>query len=105
MSNDKQQKVLASIWCRGPGVPWSTLSGLERIAIVFRKNADDQRQSILENMSLNFGECGIQLVELDMSDPDDIWPDLCPVCKTDMNWDIEGFWKTYPQYKSEFEED
>lgn len=103
--SEQDQKVMASIWCRGPGVPWSTLDGVERLAIVFRKNADDTRSSILENEALKFGECGLQLVQLDMSDVDDIWPDVCSICKTDMNWDMDGFYKTYPQYKGPDVED
>jgi len=89
-----------SIWCRGPAVRWSTLAGIERLAIVFRKNPDDPNPVLLESIANNFGECGLQLVELDLSDLDDIWPDVCPVCGTDGNWDMEGFYKTYPQYKS-----
>lgn len=97
--SEQDEKVMASIWCRGPGIPWSTLAPEERISIIFRKNADDKRPSIFENVALKFGECGLQLVELDMSELDDIWPDVCPVCKTDMNWDMQGFYKTYPHYK------
>lgn len=89
-----------SIWCRGPAVPWSSLTGVERLAIAFRKEPQDPNPALLESISTVFGECGIQLVELDMSDPDDIWPSFCPVCGTDVNWDITGFWKNYPQYKN-----
>lgn len=102
MSNNK--KVMASLWCRGPAVPWTQLTGTERLAVAFRKEADDSRTALLEDLASNFGECGIQYVELDMSNPDDIYPMNCPICKTDMNWDIQGFFKTYPQYKSEFDE-
>ena len=89
-----------SIWCRGPGVPWSTLTGPERISIVFRKSAEEEGRGLLESLALKFGECGLQLVKLDLSDLDDIWPDECSVCGSDTNWDMEGFYKTYPQYKS-----
>lgn len=97
--SDKQEKVMASIWCRGPGVPWSTLLPEERMSIIFRKEPDDNRQAIFQSLASAFGECGLQLIELDMSEPDDIWPDKCPVCKTDNNWDMQGFYKTYPHYK------
>lgn len=97
--SDKQEKVMASIWCRGPGVLWSTLDSMERMSILFRKSAEDPRPGLLEKIAVSFGECGLQLVELDMSEPDDIWPDVCPICKTDTNWDMQGFYKTYPHYK------
>ena len=99
LMSDKKEKVMASIWCRGPAVVWSTLTSMERMSILFRKSAEDTRPGLLEGISSNFGECGLQLVELDMSEPDDIWPDKCPICKTDNNWDMQGFYKTYPQYK------
>ena len=99
LMSDKKEKVMASIWCRGPKVPWSTLTGHERLSIVFRKSAEEEGRSLLESLALNVGECGLQFVELDMSEPDDIWPDNCPICKTDVNWDMQGFYKTYPQYK------
>ena len=100
LMSDKQEKVMASIWCRGPGVPWSTLTGHERLSIVFRKSAEEEGRGLLESLALNFGECGLQLVELDMSNPDDIYPTECSICKTDMNWDMQGFYKMYPQYKN-----
>lgn len=96
--SDKQEKVMVSIWCRGPAVPWSTLKGEERLAIVFRKSAEETRPAIFENLALKFGECGLQLVELDMSDPDDIYPSDCPICEADTCWDMQGFYKMYPQY-------
>ena len=98
--SDKQEKVMISIWCRGPGVPWSTLTGEERLSIVFRKSAEENRYAIFEDLAARFGECGLQLVELDMHDLDDIYPTECSICKTDMNWDMDGFYKMYPQYKS-----
>jgi hypothetical protein len=97
MSN-KQEKVMVSMWCRGPAVPWLTLTGEERLAITFRKSAEENRFAIFENLSLKFGECGLQLVELDMHDLDDIYPNECSICKTDMCWDMDGFYKMYPQY-------
>lgn len=98
--SEQDEKVMASIWCRGPGVFWSTLTPMERMSILFRKSPEEEGVSLLAELSLSFGECGIQLVELDMSEPDDIWPDKCPICKTDTNWDMDGFYKTYPHYKS-----
>jgi hypothetical protein len=68
--------------------------------VVFRKSAEENRFAIFENLSLKFGECGLQLVELDMHDPDDIYPNECSICKTDMCWDMDGFYKMYPQYKN-----
>jgi hypothetical protein len=96
--SEQDEKVMISIWCRGPGVPWSTLKGEERLAIVFRKSAEETRPAIFEDLAAKFGECGIQLVELDMHDLDDIYPTSCSICKTDMNWDMDGFYKMYPQY-------
>ena len=69
------------------------------MSILFRKSPEETGPGLLEDVSLKFGECGLQLVELDMSEPDDIWPDKCPICKTDNNWDMQGFYKTYPHYK------
>jgi hypothetical protein len=98
MSN-KQEKLMVSMWCRGPAVPWSSLTGEERLSIVFRKSAEDTRPAIFENLALKFGECGLQLVELDLQDLDDIYPTFCSICKTDMCWDMDAFYKMYPQYK------
>lgn len=100
LMSEKQEKVMVSMWCRGPGVPWKTLTGEERLAIVFRKSAEESRPAIFENLALKFGECGLQLVELDMHNLDDIYPNNCSICKTDMNWDMQGFYKMYPQYKN-----
>jgi hypothetical protein len=97
--SEKREKVMVSMWCRGPGVPWKSLTGEERLSVVFRKSAEENRFAIFENLSLKFGECGLQLVELDMHDPDDIYPNECSICKTDMCWDMDGFYKMYPQYK------
>ena len=72
---------------------------MERMSILFRKSPEETGPGLLEDVSRKFGECGLQLVELDMSEPDDIWPDVCPICKTDTNWDMQGFYKTYPHYK------
>lgn len=94
------EKVMASIWCRGPGVPNKILTPVQRLGVLFRKNADEPGNALFASAIPHLGECGIQLVELDMSEPDDIWPNLCPVCKTDNFWDMDGFYKTYPQYKS-----
>lgn len=96
--SEQDEKVMVSIWCRGPAVPWSTLTGEERLSIVFRKSAEDTRPAIFENLALKFGECGIQLVELDLHDLDDIYPTSCSICKTDMCWDMDAFYKMYPQY-------
>jgi hypothetical protein len=98
LMSEKQEKVMVSMWCRGPGVPWKSLTGEERLSIVFRKSAEENRFAIFENLSLKFGECGLQLVELDMHDLDDIYPNECSICKTDMCWDMDGFYKMYPQY-------
>lgn len=102
--SDNKEKVMVSVWCRGPGVPWSSLTKLERLAVLFRNEPDDSQPSVLQSLTLDFTECGLQLVELDISNPDDIYPYECPVCKTDTNWDIKGFFKTYPQYESKVEE-
>jgi hypothetical protein len=32
--------------------------------------------------------CGESTVIIDTSTPNDFWPEYCPKCKTDMNWDI-----------------
>lgn len=93
------EKVMVSMWCRGPAVPWKELTGEERLAITFRKSPEENRYAIFENLAAGFGECGLQLVKLDMSDPDDIYPNNCSICNTDMNWDMQGFYKMYPQYK------
>ena len=98
LMSEKQEKVMVSMWCRGPGVPWKSLTGEERLSVVFRKSAEENRFAIFENLSLKFGECGLQLVELDMHDLDDIYPNECSICKTDMCWDMDGFYKMYPQY-------
>ena len=99
------KKVMASIWCRGPGVPNKDLTTGQRLGIMFRKSGEEAGPSLFESQITDLKECGVQLVELDMSNLDDIWPDLCPVCKTDTFWDMDGFYKTYPQYKSPHLED
>jgi hypothetical protein len=94
---------MVSVWCNGPGIPWDKLTKIERLAILFRPSSQKDFESdthVLESVASKFGVCGVQLVELDLSIPDDIYPMMCPVCKTDTNWDIEGFVKTYPQYRS-----
>jgi thiol-disulfide isomerase/thioredoxin len=32
--------------------------------------------------------CGESTVIIDTSVPDDFWPEYCPKCKTDLNWDM-----------------
>lgn len=32
--------------------------------------------------------CGESTVTIDTSVPDDFWPEYCPKCGTDVNWDI-----------------
>lgn len=102
--SDKQEKIIVSVWCRGPGVDWLSLTPTERLAIVLRNEPDDSRPALFEDLISRFSECGVQSVELDMHNPQDIYPFSCPVCKTDMNFDMKGFYKTYPQYEGEYEE-
>lgn len=82
----------ATIWCKGPATPWSGLTPLERFAIMFRP-------SILNEIGSKFGFCGPQTVQLDTSDPNDVWPDDCPTCGTDTHWDMDMFWSMHPEYK------
>ena len=96
--------VFRSVWCRGPAVPWSSLSGVERLSIAFRKSGEQEGSGIFESISEQFGECGIQLVEIDMSDPNDIFPWECPTCGTDVNWDWDNFKKAYPEFISQLDE-
>lgn len=69
-------KVIRSILCNGPGVLWSTLEPTQRLMWLFFQSG-------------GFTPCGNQLVEIDTSDPDDIWPSRCPVCQTDINLDYD----------------
>ena len=87
-------KTQAVIWCNGPATPWSGLTPLERLTVL-----------LLTEVPNNFGKCGPQTVELDTSDPDDIWPAYCPVCQTDVNWDMQMFWELHPEFKGTYEED
>ena len=91
-------KTQAVIWCNGPATLWLDLTPLERLAVLLRPN-------LLPEVSSKFGNCGPQTVELDTSNPDDIWPAYCPVCQTDMNWDMEMFWELHPEFKGPDEED
>lgn len=88
----------AVIWCKGPATPWSGLTPLERFAIMFRP-------SVLNEIGSKFGICGPQNVVLDTSNPDDVWPDYCPTCGTDTNWDMEMFWQMHPEYKGVYDEE
>jgi thiol-disulfide isomerase/thioredoxin len=72
--------VLMTLECKGPGVPWESLTKNERITwFLFkeRRSSDD------------FSICGESTVIIDTSVPDDFWPEYCPKCKTDINWSIE----------------
>jgi hypothetical protein len=66
---------------------------------MFRTHADDEGPAILADVVIGFGECGPQVVELNMSNLDDIYPNYCLVCDTDMNWDMKAFYEMYPQYR------
>ena len=87
-------KTQAVIWCNGPATPWSGLTPLERLTVL-----------LLTEVPNKFGKCGPQTVELDTSDPEDIWPAYCPVCQTDVNWDMQMFWELHPEFKGTYEED
>ena len=104
--------VTAVIWCSGPASPWSDLTPIQRLAIIFRRGfrEDEQRwlktsESLFSSAVVDFGMCGPQTVELDTSEPNDIWPAYCPVCGTDTNWDMDTFWREHPEYKGVYEED
>jgi hypothetical protein len=77
MSNDLP--VLLTLNCKGPGVPWSALTKEQRIVWFLFK----ERRS-----SHDFTLCGESTVIIDTSIPDDFWPENCPKCKTDLNWDM-----------------
>lgn len=77
MSNDLP--VLLTLNCKGPGVPWSALTKEQRIVWFLFK----ERRS-----SHDFSLCGESTVVIDTSIPDDFWPENCPKCKTDLNWDM-----------------
>jgi len=77
MSNDLP--VLLTLNCQGPGVPWSALTKEQRIVWFLFK----ERRS-----SHDFSLCGESTVIIDTSIPDDFWPEDCPKCKTDLNWDM-----------------
>ena len=67
--------ILRTLECKGPGVPWDSLTIYERFDWMFKK---DTAVDI----------CGESTVIIDTSIPDDFWPEYCPKCKTDVNWDI-----------------
>lgn len=71
--------ILMTLTCKGPGVPWSTLTKDERITWFLFK----ERRSAADSRI-----CGESTVIIDTSIPDDFWPEYCPKCKTDLNWDI-----------------
>ena len=98
MSDSDLDKVRVSVWCRGPAVSWSTLSKMEKLAILTRNRPDDVSDP-LSLISSRFSECGPQLVELDLSVPDDVYPLDCPVCGTDTNFDMNLFYKDHPGLK------
>ena len=77
MSNDLP--VLLTLNCQGPGVPWSALTKEQRIVWFLFK----ERRS-----SHDFFLCGESTVIIDTSIPDDFWPENCPKCETDLNWDM-----------------
>ena len=72
--------VLMTLECKGPGVPWESLTKNERITWFLFK----ERRS-----SADAPICGESTVIIDTSIPDDFWPENCPKCKTDLNWSIE----------------
>lgn len=80
------------------------LAPIERMSLLFRKSAESPHAGFLEDVASKFGECGPQRVKLDTSNMDDVWPDLCPHCGTDIYWDLKGFVKNYPQWYPFFAE-
>jgi hypothetical protein len=100
--SEQDQKVFRSVWCHGPGVPWSELTPLERMAVFFRSAVDKEagNPALLADLASKFEECGPQVVEIDVADPDDVYPGACPVCGTDTNWDIKTFIGMFPEYKA-----
>lgn len=74
MKKEKTEKVFKSIWCEGPGTDWMQLTPDERLLWFLFKRGP-------------FSMCGPSVVEMDMSNPDDIWPMYCPTCNTDTNWE------------------
>ncbi len=68
--------VLMTLDCKGPGRPWNSLTKDQRLNwFLFR----DQSPELF---------CGESTVIIDTSTPDDFWPEYCPKCRTDVNWDI-----------------
>lgn len=68
--------LLATLKCSGPNEPWSTFTPLERFNWMFSKYEEGA------------DICGESTVIIDTSVPDDFWPEYCPKCGTDINWDI-----------------
>jgi hypothetical protein len=67
--------VLMTLECKGPAVKWSSLTDLQRFQWMFLKDSAETT-------------CGESTVIIDTSTPDDFWPEYCPKCGTDVNWDI-----------------
>ena len=69
----KEQMTLK---CTGPNKPWYEMSATDRFEWMITK-ADSGVEI-----------CGESTVAIDTSVPDDFWPEYCPKCGTDVNWDI-----------------
>lgn len=77
---------MVEIKCDGPGVDWTELTPVERLGWLFFKMG-------------NFTLCGMQRVELNGTG-DDIFPEFCPVCKTDMNWNYDDVMRVIPSLET-----
>lgn len=68
--------ILMTLKCLGPNKPWCDMSPADRLEWMFIKT----------NSGVEV--CGESTVIIDISVPDDYWPEYCPKCNTDVNWDI-----------------
>lgn len=68
--------ILMTLKCLGPNKSWSDMNAVERFEWMFTKTNPSTET------------CGESTVIIDTSIPDDFWPEYCPKCGTDVNWDV-----------------